>query len=94
MKSQDERNSQEQIKYPVHFDLKVIMGVEHNPKQQVEHIEKVLQALDIPYHNWRHKKSAKGNFISHTVAVTVDNQEQMHSLYAQLKTVPNIKMAL
>ncbi len=83
-----------EIQYPVSFDLKVIMGVAHSKDAQIEAIEKVLTGLDIPFKNWRHKQSGKGNFISHTVNVHIDSQSLMHNLYTQLKTIPDIKMAL
>ncbi len=85
---------QKEITYPVSFDLKVIMGVKNSQEIQIETIEKVLTSLNIPFKNWRHKQSAKGNFISHTVNVHIANQTLMHNLYTQLKTVPDIKMAL
>ncbi len=85
---------QKEITYPVSFDLKVIMGVKNPQVAQIEAIEKILNTLNIPFKNWRHKQSSKGNFISHTVNVHIANQTLMHNLYTQLKTVPDIKMAL
>ncbi len=85
---------QKEITYPVSFDLKVIIGAEKPQDTQVKAIEQVLNTLNIPFKNWRHKQSAKGNFISHTVNVRITSPTLMHDLYTQLKTVPNIKMAL
>lgn len=82
------------IKYPVDFDLKVITGIAYSIAEQEQQIEKILTELRVPFKQWCHKASSRGNFISHTVGVHIESEQHMHSLYAALKQLPDIKMAL
>jgi putative lipoic acid-binding regulatory protein len=84
----------EQIKFPVSFDLKVIMLTVPDPQNSIAELELLLVQLKIPFKNWRHKPSGKGTYTSFTVRVDIVSQELMTKLYADLKTVPNVKMAL
>lgn len=40
------------------------------------------------------KPSAKGNFLSFTAQITVDDKEQVERLYAALNACPHVKMSL
>lgn len=85
---------QEQINFPVSFDLKVIMISTPDPNVNIEALEPVLSELMIPYSNWAHKPSGKGTYTSYSVKIKVKDQKTLTELYKKLKLVPGVKMAL
>ncbi|NOR86323.1 MAG: DUF493 family protein [Bacteroidales bacterium] len=95
MKTQNNGFAKEdKIKFPVNFDLKVIMFTQPDPQVSIAELESLLVQLNIPFKNWRHKPSGKGTYTSFTVSVHLETQDLMTKLYANLKTVPGVKMAL
>lgn len=95
MKIQNNQFGKDQkIKFPVRFDLKVIMTTPERHIENINKLEFVLNTLDIAFQNWRQKPSGKGTYTSYTVNVYIISQEKLTSLYADLKTIPEIKMAL
>ncbi len=87
-------DQEEKIKFPVNFDLKVIMMTLLDLTISIAELESVLVKLAIPFKNWRHKPSGKGTYTSFTINVDIDNQELLTKLYKELRSVPNVKMAL
>ena len=85
---------EEKIKFPVDFDLKVIMYTQEDPSLSIVELESLFVTLKIPFKNWRHKPSGKGTYTSFTVSVHLETQELMSQLYKDLKTVPGVKMAI
>lgn len=84
----------QKIKFPVRFDLKVIMNTPEDHTQNISKLEFVLNTLDIAYQNWRQKPSGKGTYTSYTVNVYIISQEKLTHLYTDLKRIPEIKMAI
>ena len=84
----------EKVKFPVSFDLKVIMLTQPDPQISIAELEQLLVQLEIPFKNWRHKPSGKGTYTSYTVKVDIVSRELMTKLYAQLRGIPNVKMAI
>jgi putative lipoic acid-binding regulatory protein len=84
----------EKIKFPVNYDLKIILIANNKHKENIASIELVLEKLDISFLNWRHKDSGKGKYTSYTVHVRVSTEALMKTLYAELRTVPGFKMAI
>lgn len=82
------------IKFPVRFDLKVIMNTPLKHETNINKLEFILKLEDIAFHNWRHKASGKGNYTSYTVNVYIISQQKLEKLYAELKNIPEVKMAL
>ena len=85
---------EEKIKFPINFDLKVIMLTIDDPTISIAELESLFVKLSIPYKNWRHKPSGKGTYTSFTVNIDIDTQGHLTQLYAELRTVPNVKMAI
>ncbi len=85
---------QDKIKFPVDFDLKVIMYTQPDPQMSIAELESLFVQLKIPFKNWRHKPSGKGTYTSFTVSIHLETQKLMTKLYNDLKTVPGVKMAL
>lgn len=84
----------EKIKFPVRFDLKVIMNTPEKHKTNINKLEFILKLEDIAFQNWRHKSSGKGTYTSYTVNVYIISQQKLEKLYAELKNIPEVKMAL
>ena len=86
--------SNEKIKFPVNYDLKIILIANNKHKENIASIELVLEKLGISFLNWRHKDSGKGKYTSYTVHVRIVTEVLMKSLYTELNTVPGFKMAI
>jgi len=84
----------EKIKFPVNYDLKIILVANNKHKENIALLEKVLTKLDISFLNWRHKDSGKGKYTSYTVHVRIVTETLMKKLYAELGSVPGFKMAI
>jgi putative lipoic acid-binding regulatory protein len=84
----------EKIKFPVNYDLKIILIANGKHKENMAMLEKVFVKLGISFLNWRHKDSGKGKYTSYTVHVRITSEALMTSLYTELRTVPGFKMAI
>ncbi|MBE0639853.1 MAG: DUF493 domain-containing protein [Bacteroidales bacterium] len=80
--------------FPLVFDLKVIVDNQHPEEYSRAHLRTLFSQLEIPNTNWRSRLSAEGKYISFTIEVFVKTDEMMKKLYADLKTLPGIKLAL
>jgi putative lipoic acid-binding regulatory protein len=87
-------NTSEKLKFPVQFDLKVIMESPDDHQNHIDKLENILNSLSIAFHNWRYKPSEKGTYTSYTVNVYVITQKKLKDLFAELKTIPEVKMAI
>lgn len=86
---------QGEIKYPLSFDLKVIMISEHGDNKNIVELDSILDDLAIKLNrNWLSKKSKTGTYTTYAGNITVTSQDQMHSLYSRLKAHPSVKFAL
>lgn len=85
---------EEKVKFPVKFDLKVIMTTQENNQDNIDLLEPVLRKLDISFGKWSHKPSGKGTYTSYSVNVRIISQEILTQVYNDLKVVPGFKMAL
>ena len=84
----------EKIKFPVNYDLKIILIANNKHKENIASVELILEKLGISFLNWRHKDSGKGKYTSYTVHVRVETEKLMNNLYSELKAVPGFKMAI
>lgn len=84
----------EKVKFPVKFDLKVIMITQEKDQDNIDLLEPLLKKLNISFGKWSHKPSGKGTYTSYSVSVKITSQEILTQLYNDLKTVPGVKMAL
>lgn len=84
----------QEVKFPVRFDLKVIMNTPADHNDNINKLEFVLNTLDIAFHNWRQKPSGKGTYTSYTVNVYIISHEKLSNLYSDLKSIPEVKMAI
>jgi len=84
----------EKVKFPVNFDLKIIMHTLPNPQISIAEMESLLIELHIPFKNWRYKPSTKGTYTSFTVNIDLESESLMKKLYVDLRTIPGFKMAI
>lgn len=84
----------DKIKFPVNYDLKIILVANGLHEENKAMIEQVFVKLGISFLNWRNKDSGKGKYTSYTVHVRIVSEMMMKSLYAELNTIPGFKMAI
>jgi putative lipoic acid-binding regulatory protein len=82
-----------EIEFPVTFDIKIIRIAALDIKGK-EEISEIFNKCKILHKNWRTKASSKGTYNSYTIAVTIDNENQMTLLYERLKELKGIKWAV
>lgn len=85
---------EQKVKFPVKFDLKVIMTTQEKDQINIDLLEPVLKNLNISFGKWSHKPSGKGTYTSYSVSVRIISQEILTQLYNDLKIIPGFKMAL
>jgi len=82
------------VKYPVSFELKVIFNAELEEKTHRRNLELVLEDSNVKYSFKKSLKSSKGSFISITMEVVLESENQMRHLYDRLKLLPGIRFAI
>jgi len=82
------------ILFPVIYDLKVIMDTLYPEEKHRNDLSKIFLELDIPFKNWRSKLSSKNTYVSLTVKVKIDSQENLEKLYAEIKKLDSVKVAI
>lgn len=92
--SENPFESNEKIKFPVNYDLKIILIANGLHNENKAMIEQVLVKFGISFLNWRHKESGKGKYTSYTVHVRIVSEEIMKNLYQELRSIPGFKMAI
>lgn len=84
----------EEIKYPIHFEFKAVMDATINDDINKENLVKVFKINDIEYSYHNKKVSGKGNYVSFTYKITIVSKEVMNKFYVDLKSVEGLKFAL
>jgi putative lipoic acid-binding regulatory protein len=84
----------EEIKFPVNYDLKVILDNKGNTELHQDAIEVILNKNKVNFSNWRTRLSSNDKYISFTVNINIYSHDQMTKLYDGLKTIKGIKLAL
>lgn len=82
------------IEFPVTFELKAVMQGTVPDEESKKRLVAVFNNLKIK-HDYRSKKtSSKGTYNSFTFEVTLSSKKRMDQLYADLKNVEGLKIAL
>ncbi len=82
------------ILFPVIYDLKVVMDTLYPEEKHRNDLSKIFLELDIPFKNWRSKLSSKKTYVSFTVKVKLDSQTTLDKLYAEIKKLDSVKVAI
>jgi putative lipoic acid-binding regulatory protein len=93
-KNKEQAFGDEELKFPVSFDLKVFMDATIPDEQNKAEVAARLYDLEIPFSHWEKRLSSKGKYVCFTVSVTVNNDGIFKDLYRELKTIPGIKLAI
>lgn len=83
-----------QVEYPVSYELRTVFDSTHNAAINKRNLELVLEDAKVSYTFIKSKPSSKGNYVSITMRVTLEDEKQMKVLYERLKLLPGIKFAV
>jgi len=86
--------NKQKVKFPVTFHLKAVMTGNRPENDNKKDLVNVFAKLEIVYSYLDKKVSAKGTYTSFTYKVTLVSSEQMYAMYAQLRSIENLKFAL
>lgn len=84
----------EKLIFPQNFDIKVIVAAIVPIEESKTNISRVFSDSKAVHSFVSARASAKGNYITYTYNIDLENQEQMNAVYDGLKTIPEIKFAL
>ena len=90
----DKDGDKKEIDFPINYDLKVILETEEEIDIQQRNLELVLEDAEVNYDFVKSQHSSKGNFVSLTMNITLNDKNQMGYLYHRLKLLPGIKFAV
>lgn len=85
---------QEELQYPVTFELKAVFDARFDDTENKKHLEGLFSKQMIPFDFLGKKTSSKGTYTSYSYQVTISDKALMESLYDGLKQVPGLKTAL
>lgn len=86
--------SRENLKFPVRFDLKIVLEANTPRDDQQSNINQLLDDLQLENSYINHKMSTKGTYCSFTYQVTVPSRDQLLHMYSELKQLQGFKFAL
>lgn len=82
------------IEFPVQYEMKIVVAFE----KTIEHIKmailEICNRMKVTHEFISEKISSKQNYISFTISVLLENQQQMSSFYEELRKLPGLKMAI
>lgn len=81
------------IKFPCDFSIKIFGEAnEHFEKKAMTIVRRHCDEKNIKEVSKRHSKN--GNYVSLTITLYAENQEQLDSIYIELTNTPEVLMAL
>lgn len=87
-------NTQSQIPFPQIFYLKVIFDTAIPEIQREIDMAEVFDKHMVPFSDITVKNSSKGAFISYSIKVELVSHDQMQNMYADLKKISGVKVAM
>ncbi|MDY0075897.1 MAG: DUF493 domain-containing protein [Bacteroidales bacterium] len=85
---------QEQIEFPVSYEIKIIVTLKRSVIIIKDDIENLFHEVKTPYKFLYEKDSKKGTYTSLTYQITLLNKPHMDELYSGLNKIEDIKMAI
>lgn len=82
------------LKFPVSYEMRVIMETVENDEINIQAIRTVLEDLRIPHRDWNHRRSSEAKYTSYSVKVMVRNHDTLKDLYTGLNKIPGVKHAI
>jgi len=93
MSGNNEKPDTKKIKYPVNYQLKLIMDNTIPTDENIKNISEKLNGLQIKFGSFNSRLSAKSTYISLGVMVRIISADQFKVLYEELKDVKGLKTA-
>lgn len=84
----------EKVEFPIHYHIKVIMDATESDKENKEILKNIFNNLKINTSEWKYRLSKKGNYISFTVKILVEDKKTFDELYKQLNEHKSVKWAV
>jgi len=94
MKISESGFGDEKIKFPVKYDLKVIIDATIPQEESKIALSNALKEIKVPFKFKTERLSKTSKYISFTISVNIENQEIMKKMYAELNKVSGFKMAI
>ncbi|MFA8450769.1 MAG: DUF493 family protein [Bacteroidales bacterium] len=82
------------IKFPTSYIIKLIVDSKTPENISRSEFEKIATKLKVPYGGWTKKESSKGTYTSYSSKITLRDEKTMKQLYADLKSMTNLKLAI
>jgi len=93
MSGNNGKSDPKKIKYPVNYQLKLIMDNSIATDENIQNISDKLNDLQIKFGSFNSRLSAKSTYISLGVMVRIISADQFKVLYEELKDVKGLKTA-
>lgn len=94
MSSSNGNSDPQKIKFPIKYQLKLIMDNSITKKENIKNISDKLNELTINFGPFSSKVSSKASYISLTTQVRIVSEEQFKVLYIELNKVKGLKTAI
>jgi putative lipoic acid-binding regulatory protein len=82
------------VEFPVSYTMKAIFNSQAGKEVLQRNLELVLEDSNVQYSNFQFRESGKGNYVTVSVDVTLNDEGQFKNFYKQLKLLPNLKWAV
>jgi len=82
------------IEFPVTYTMKAIFDTVHARDILQRNLELVLEEANVEYSDFQFRESGKGNYVTISAKVTLNNEKQFADFYTKLKLLPGLKWAV
>ena len=84
----------EKVKYPLNFDIKLIIAAEIPIEEAKQNISKALSESKTIHSFVNVRSSGKGNYLSYCYNIDIESKEHLEKTYSLLRQIPGLKFAL
>ena len=90
----DNIDNDQKINFPVTYTMKAIFNTELTREILQRNLELVLEEARVEYFDFRFRESSKGNYVTISAKVTLNDEKQFTDFYTKLKLLPGLKWAV
>ncbi len=80
--------------FPARTVMKIITAMPDSSQEQQSKLETIFHKLLLAPKEWKKKSSGRKKYMSFTTTVYIQNREQLHTLYEELESLPEVKQIL
>lgn len=80
--------------FPLNFNLKVIMENKEDISLLQERVRSHLESCGVSHSEWKHTLSKKGTYVSFSIAVVLENESMMQTMYEGFRSMNGIRMVI